>query len=61
VVELPRDVVDVSVTQAIYGFLELKFSAKDIFGQKQVYSQGNKIARSNSKASTYSLGLSVKL
>jgi len=61
VVELPRDVVDVSVTQAIFGYLELKFSAKDIFGQKQVFAQGNKTARSNSKASTYSLGLSVKL
>jgi outer membrane receptor protein involved in Fe transport len=61
VVELPRDLIDLTVTQTIFGNFELKASAKDILAKRQVFSQGDKIARANSKSSTLSLGLSVKL
>ncbi|MEX0736745.1 MAG: TonB-dependent receptor [Bacteroidota bacterium] len=61
VVEESRDLVDLTVTQNIFGNFELKLSAKDVLGQEQIFSQGDKLARLNSRASSYSLGLSMKL
>jgi len=61
VVELPRDIVDFTIAQTVFRNFELKASAKDILAKKQIFAQGDKIARSNSKSSTFSLGLSMKL
>lgn len=61
VVEESRDLIDLTVTQNIFGNVELKLSAKDVLGQEQIFSQGDKLARLNSRASTYSLGLTMKL
>ncbi len=61
VVEKSRDLIDLTVTQNIFGNFEAKFSARDVLGQDQIFSQGDKLARLNSRASTYSIGLSLKL
>lgn len=61
VVELPREIIDLTITQAIFDNYELKFSAKDVLGQRQVFSQGEKTARTNTRGSNYSLGLSIKI
>lgn len=61
VVEQSRDMVDLTVTQMVFGTLELKLTARDLLGQDQIFSQGEKLARSNSRASGYSLGLAMKL
>ncbi|MDP2304287.1 MAG: TonB-dependent receptor [Ignavibacteria bacterium] len=61
VVEKPRDLIDFSVTQRLIQDVDLKFTAKDILGKEQIFLQGDKIARKNSKVSSYSLGISVKI
>jgi outer membrane receptor protein involved in Fe transport len=61
VIEEPRDLIDLVITQPILSNLELKFTAKDLLHKNQVFKQGDKIARVNSKDSTVSLGLSYKL
>lgn len=61
IVEESRDLIDLTVTQNIFGNLELKLSAKDVLGQEQIFSQGDKLARLNSRAGIYSLGLTIKL
>ncbi|MBX2977124.1 MAG: TonB-dependent receptor [Ignavibacteriaceae bacterium] len=60
IIEKPRDLIDFSFTQTILKDIDLKFTAKDILGKEQVFYQGDKIARKNSKVSSYSLGFSVK-
>jgi TonB-dependent receptor len=61
VVEKPRDLIDFSFTQRLIQNVDLKFTAKDILGKEQIFLQGDKIARKNSKVSSYSLGISVKI
>ncbi|MFN3667635.1 MAG: TonB-dependent receptor domain-containing protein, partial [Sediminibacterium sp.] len=63
--EMPRNVLDVTMTKTLFEHYELKFSAKDIFRESQVFKvkQGDvdQIARSNSMGTIYSLGISYKL
>lgn len=63
--EMPRNVMDVTMTKTLFENFELKFSAKDIFNENQVFKvkQGDvdQIARSNSVGTTYSVGISYKL
>lgn len=61
VIELPRDVIDLTITQGIFNSLELKLAIKDLLGKNQIFMQGERIARSNSKNSSISLGISYKL
>jgi outer membrane receptor protein involved in Fe transport len=61
VMEQPRDVVDVTLSQSIFETFELKFAGKDILQREQVFMQGKERVRVNKFGSTYSVGLSVKL
>lgn len=61
VIEEPRDLIDLVITQPIFSNFELKLTVKDLLHNNQVFKQGNKRARVNSKDSTVSLGLSYKL
>jgi hypothetical protein len=65
VVELPRDLIDFTVAQNLWGRYEVKFAAKDILGKEQIFTQAfsgsDRQVKSNLKGTTYSLGLSVKL
>ncbi len=60
VIEENRDLIDIVINQPITENIEMKFSVKDLLGNNQVYRQGDKIARSNSKNSVVSLGVSLK-
>jgi outer membrane receptor protein involved in Fe transport len=61
VVEKPRDLIDFSITQRLIDDVDLKFTVKDLLGKEQIFLQGDKIARKNSKTSSYSLGISLKI
>ena len=61
IIEQPRDMVDLVVTQNFFSILDLKFSAKDILHQSEVFMQGEKVSRINSRGSVYSLGLNVRI
>lgn len=61
VIEQPRSVVDVTISQPLFEQLELRVAAKDIFAEEQVFLQGGKKARSNQRGAVYSIGLSFKL
>lgn len=61
VIEQPRSVVDVVLTQPIFQRYELKFMVKDMLAQEQIFLQGDKKSRSNQKGASYSLGLSFKI
>lgn len=61
VIEQPRSVVDLVLTQPIFERYELKFMVKDLLAQEQIFLQGDKKARSNQKGTFYSLGISFKI
>ena len=58
--EMPRDVIDLSVSQPIAERYELKYSVKDLLAQDQIFKSGDKIERLNEKAPSHSLSLSVR-
>ena len=57
--ENPRDVIDISVTQAI-GNLEFRGSVRDILNQALVWEQLGQVVASNIRGVSYSLGVSYK-
>jgi hypothetical protein len=59
--EESRDLIDFIITQKIFENLEGKFSIKDFLGEYQNFRLGDVLIRSNSKKTSYSLGLSYKL
>lgn len=59
--EMPRDVIDLSISQPIAERYEVKYSIKDLLGQDQIFMSGDKIERLNDRSSSHSLSLSVKL
>lgn len=61
VIEQPRSVVDIVLSQPILERYELKLMVKDLLAQEQVFMQGTKKARSNQRGTTYALGVSFKL
>ncbi len=61
IIETPRDLIDVTFTQNFASRYEIKFSAKDVLGQEQIFSQGGRKVKGNLRGSTYGVGLSVKL
>ncbi|MFA3781459.1 TonB-dependent receptor domain-containing protein [Melioribacteraceae bacterium 4301-Me] len=61
IIEEPRNVIDIVFTQQIKHNLELKLTAKNLLGQNQIFKQGGKKARLNSKDSSISLTLSYKI
>jgi TonB-dependent receptor len=61
IIEQPRDLIDVTLTQSFASRYEIKISAKDILGKEQIFLQEGRKVKGNSKGSTYAVGLSVKL
>ncbi|HEY5616255.1 MAG TPA: TonB-dependent receptor, partial [Bacteroidota bacterium] len=61
VIEQPRSVIDVVLTQSVAERYEVKLSARDILAQEQIFLQGDKRARANQKGTSYSLGFSFRL
>jgi TonB-dependent receptor len=59
--ELPRDLIDVTVSQNLARRYEIKISAKDILGQEQVFEEGGLKVRGNKRGTTYTFGLSMRL
>jgi TonB-dependent receptor len=59
-VEMPRDIVDVVVTQRIFNTFEVKFTARDILAQEERFMQEDLKVRGNIRGSSYSLGVSYK-
>jgi hypothetical protein len=59
-VEMPRDIVDVVVTQRLFTSFEFKLTAKDILDQEQRFMQEDLKIGGNLRGSSYSLGISYK-
>lgn len=59
-VELPRDLIDVVITQRVFNSFEMKLTAKDILSKEQVFMQDDLKIRGNRRGSSYSLGISYK-
>jgi outer membrane receptor protein involved in Fe transport len=60
IIEMPRNLVDFTLSQNFGDRYELKISAKDILSQEQEFMQADRKVKGNQKGSTYSVGLSVK-
>lgn len=61
IIELSRDLIDVTVAQSFWQKYEIKFAVKDLLGKEQVFTQADRTVKGNLKGTTYSMGLSVKL
>ncbi len=61
VIEQPRDVIDITVTQPLFTNFELKLGIKDVLAKEQLFTQGDKRSRVNSANRGISLGVSYKL
>lgn len=61
IIEKPRDILDLTISQDISNYLSLKLSVKDILAQDQRFTQGKNLSRLNSKESALGLGISYKL
>jgi outer membrane receptor protein involved in Fe transport len=60
VYELPRNVLDLSISQTI-GKFEIKFLAKDLLNEKLIWEQSGKTVASNDRGRGYALSFSYKL
>jgi len=60
IIEMPRDLVDFTLSQNLGDRYEFKISAKDILSRVQEFMQADRKVKGNQKGSTYSVGLSVK-
>ncbi|MFA6541634.1 MAG: TonB-dependent receptor [Bacteroidota bacterium] len=65
ILEMPVDLVDVSLSQRIFEYFTMKFSVKDIFNHDRIQIQqsplGDKTAELERTGRTFSLGISYKL
>lgn len=61
VYELPRDVIDLSVQQAIGESLELKLSIRDLLNQPLTWEQDGALIQSNIRGMSLSLGFGYRL
>lgn len=61
VYELPRDLVDFSITQPLFDNIEMKFAARDILNQRLIWEQAGRVVATNLRGSNYSLGISYKI
>jgi hypothetical protein len=59
--EMPRSVVDLTISQQLFERYELKYSIKDILAQDQRFESSGKLERLNQRGSIHSLTLSIKL
>ncbi len=60
VYELPRNVIDLSISQNIFENFEIKFVAKDILNEKLIWEQHGQRVASDYKGKGYSLSFSYK-
>lgn len=60
ILELPRDLLDLTLAQNFGQRYELKLTARDILGQEQEFTQNERKVKGNLKGTTYSLGLALK-
>jgi outer membrane receptor protein involved in Fe transport len=60
IMEEPRDVLDLVITQPINGRFEMRFAARDILGQHQRFTQEGIMIRSNERFSAYTFGFSIR-
>ncbi len=60
VIEQGRNVIDFVLGQNIGQMVDIKLSMRDILHESQVYMQGDKVARKDSKGTGIALGMSVK-
>lgn len=61
VYELPRNVIDLSISQNVFEDFEVKFTAKDILNEKLIWKQRDQIVSSNYRGRGFSLGFSYKV
>ncbi len=60
VYELPRNVIDLSISKVLFENIDLKFVAKDIFNEKSIWQQNGKTVSSNSWGRGFSLGIGYR-
>jgi outer membrane receptor protein involved in Fe transport len=60
IVEEPRDIIDLVLSQPLRSRYELRFAARDILGSDQTFTQDGVVVRSNERFATFSLGLSLR-
>ncbi len=61
VYEMPRQVLDLSLTQSIGSSLEMKFAVRDILNQPLYWEQGGVNVQSNIRGRTYSFGIGYRI
>jgi outer membrane receptor protein involved in Fe transport len=61
ILEMPRDVIDITITQPVLDNFEIKFAIKDLLAKAQKFNQGSHLSRLNSKDRSISFGISYKL
>lgn len=61
VYELPRNVIDISLSQNLLQNLELKLTAKDILNEKSVWQQNGRTVAASAKGRGYSLSIGYKI
>lgn len=61
VIEMPRDFIDLTISQPVLKNFELKLGIKDLLNQEQIYIQGERKSRGNLGGTSYSVGISYKL
>jgi hypothetical protein len=59
--ELPRNVIDVSVSQKLFDRYELKYTAKDMLAEPQEFRSNDAIERRNRRGSVHSLSFTIRL
>lgn len=59
--ELPRNVVDLSISQELFKSIEIKFTARDILNEKLVWKQGKNDVSRTIKGRSLSFGIGYKL
>ncbi len=62
VYEMPRDVIDISVSQPLFdNNYEIKLAVRDLLNQKLVWLQGGETIATNLRGTNYSLSMSYKI
>ncbi|HPP40091.1 MAG TPA: TonB-dependent receptor, partial [Candidatus Kapabacteria bacterium] len=61
VYEMPRNVIDLSISQTVFNTLDIKFVAKDILNEKITWKQMDNDVLSTKKGRSFSFGIGYKL
>ncbi|MCX6141234.1 MAG: carboxypeptidase-like regulatory domain-containing protein [Candidatus Kapabacteria bacterium] len=60
VYEMPRQMIDISLTQSLGSTFEMKFAIRDLLNQPLYWQQGGVNIQSNVRGSTYTFGISYR-